>query len=395
MIIEEIQAIFDFIDYLESRKQVLIEKYIPLCEELEELRERKDKLKPDNNYREKRQYDILQEELELKFEPLLTDVYQPITGKLKELGISPRGSILTNIKNNISSFHDDDVARINHYKKKYLSFRNDTSSNFLTLQLVFSDLDESFKELFDYFKDTDDDELEPLEPKTIECSSIEEALKLYNKNPKENIRFVVPLNNTINGLKHSEGNTVISKSSLSELSKLVVQLKEILPTPASESIETSYEEALSRVNALKHLVENEDCYRLFDSPHNQNEAFFQYLFKITCGKSTWDINSEVNNGRGPVDFTISKGAADKTLVEFKLAKSTSLKPNLEHQVGIYKKANNTRNSVIAILHFTDAELKKTKGILDDLGLNGKENVILIDGRKKLSASLVRESNEVL
>src|SRR5690606_41968011 len=110
MIIEEIQAIFDFIDYLESRKQVLIEKYIPLCEELEELREGKDKLKPDNNYREKRQYDILQEELELKFEPLLTDVYQPITGKLKELGISPRGSILTNIKNNISSFHDDDDA---------------------------------------------------------------------------------------------------------------------------------------------------------------------------------------------------------------------------------------------------------------------------------------------
>src|SRR5690606_13807852 len=102
----------------------------------------------------------------------------------------------------------------------------------------------------------------------------------------------------------------------------------------------------------------------------------------------------VNNGRGPVDFSISKGAGDKTLVEFKLAKSTSLKPNLEHQVDIYKKANNTNNAVIAILYFTAAEFNKTKGILDDLGLNGKENVILIDGRKKLSASIVRESNEV-
>src|SRR5690606_37157961 len=144
--------------------------------------------------------------------------------------------------------------KINHYKKKYLSFRNDTNSNFLTLQLVFSDLDESFKELFDYFKDTDDDELEALEANTIECSSIEEALKLYNDNPKENIRFVVPLNNTIDDLKHSEDNTVISKSRLSELSKLIVQLEGILPTPASGSIETSYQEALSRVNTLKHLV---------------------------------------------------------------------------------------------------------------------------------------------
>ena len=55
----------------------------------------------------------------------------------------------------------------------------------------------------------------------------------------------------------------------------------------------------------------------------------------------YDVNREVNNGRGPVDFKVSKGSKDTTLVEFKLASNTKLKKNLENQVEIYKKANCT------------------------------------------------------
>ena len=51
----------------------------------------------------------------------------------------------------------------------------------------------------------------------------------------------------------------------------------------------------------------------------------------------YDVNREVNNGRGPVDFKVSKGSKDTTLVEFKLASNTKLKKNLENQVEIYKK----------------------------------------------------------
>ena len=40
------------------------------------------------------------------------------------------------------------------------------------------------------------------------------------------------------------------------------------------------------------------------------------------------MNREANNGRGPVDFKISMGL-DKTLIEFKLAKSSSLERNME------------------------------------------------------------------
>lgn len=397
MIPEGIQAIFDFIDYLDSRKPVLIKKYIPLCEELEELLERKNKLKPDSNYREKQQYDVLQLELESKFELLKTDVYQPITGKLKDLGIWSGDHAFISVENYISCsttafkncFHDDDVAKVNHYKKKYLSFRNETNSNFLTLQFVFSGLDEALKELFDFFNDTDDDELETLKPKTIECSSIGEALKLYSQNPKENIRFVIPSIDVLHNPTHSKINTVTDSSHLSELSKLIEQIERILPSVASDNIKTSYEEALSRVNFLKQVIENEGCHRIFDDPVNQTESVFQYLFKMICKASKWDINSEVNNGRGPVDFTVSKGAADKTVIEFKLAKNSNLKSNLQYQVEIYKKANNTNKAVIAILYFTDEEFDKLKRILKELELDGEENVVLIDGRNKLSASKVR------
>lgn len=57
--------------------------------------------------------------------------------------------------------------------------------------------------------------------------------------------------------------------------------------------------------------------------------------------SEFDVNREPNYGRGPVDFKASYGAGDKSLIEFKLGSNTQLKRNLEKQVEIYKKANQT------------------------------------------------------
>ena len=42
--------------------------------------------------------------------------------------------------------------------------------------------------------------------------------------------------------------------------------------------------------------------------------------------TAFDVNREVENGRGIVDYTISKGAMDKTLIEFKLASNSKLNP---------------------------------------------------------------------
>lgn len=59
MIPERIQALFEFIDFLDFNKKDLIEIYLPLCNELSLLAEERSQLKPDNNYRDKLRYDIV------------------------------------------------------------------------------------------------------------------------------------------------------------------------------------------------------------------------------------------------------------------------------------------------------------------------------------------------
>ncbi len=103
-----------------------------------------------------------------------------------------------------------------------------------------------------------------------------------------------------------------------------------------------------------------------------------------------DVNREVNNGRGPVDYSVSNGAKDKTLVEFKLASNSKLKMNLENQVKVYEKASGTKQSIKVILYFDNSELSKLTGILRELDLEKDGSIILIDaGNNKPSASNVK------
>ncbi len=149
----------------------------------------------------------------------------------------------------------------------------------------------------------------------------------------------------------------------------------------------SHDEAMRRILHLKHVIENCDGYRLFydgDTPIRR-EADLHILYKLVCYDTIADANSEVNNGRGPVDFKFSNGRKDSTLVEFKLART--LKRNLEKQVDVYKKANQTDRAIKVILFFTDSEESKIHSILNDLGLSGNPDIVLIDGRPdKIQAS---------
>jgi len=74
----------------------------------------------------------------------------------------------------------------------------------------------------------------------------------------------------------------------------------------------------------------------------EREADLQIMFRLTWHGSPLDVNREVNNGRGPVDFKISHGAANATLVEFKLASNRKLEQNLKHQVATYEAATRTK-----------------------------------------------------
>jgi hypothetical protein len=155
----------------------------------------------------------------------------------------------------------------------------------------------------------------------------------------------------------------------------------------------TYKEALERVMYLKQVIENNDGYKIFyiKGKPIKREDDLHIMFRLTWYATTSDVNSEVNNGRGPVDFKISKGKYDKVLVEFKLASNSKLEQNLQHQVDVYKKASQTDKDIKVILYFSAEEKRKVDKILKKLKLENMENVVLIDARKdnKISASNVK------
>ena len=155
---------------------------------------------------------------------------------------------------------------------------------------------------------------------------------------------------------------------------------------------SSFAEALSRVEFLKDVIENKDGYRLFyyKGEPIKREADLQVIYRLTWYSSPFDVNREVNNGRGPVDYTVSFGSKNKALVEFKLASNSKLKMNLENQVKVYEEASDTKKSIKVILYFDDSEYARTMGILKELKLENDKSIVLIDASdNKPSASNVR------
>ncbi|MDG2517379.1 hypothetical protein [Lysobacter soli] len=175
-----------------------------------------------------------------------------------------------------------------------------------------------------------------------------------------------------------------------EVSRLV---REHLEGTAFYTGGNSFTESMARVNFLKNVIEHKDGWRIFyvnGKPITQ-ETHLQLLYRLTWFASRMDVNREVNNGRGPVDYKVSEGSADKTLVEFKLARNNKLKTNLQNQVEVYEKANDTSSSITVILYFTDGEWSRVKKIMRDLKIDKALNIVLIDGRadNKPSASTVK------
>lgn len=165
---------------------------------------------------------------------------------------------------------------------------------------------------------------------------------------------------------------------IDQLQKLVEQLK--AETDFYYTRPNSFDEAMERVMHLKHVIEHCDGYRWFydrDKPIRR-EADLHVLYKLACYDTHADVNSEVNNGRGPVDFKLSNSRKDSTLVEFKLTRT--LKKNLEKQVDVYKDANNTDKAIKVIMFFSEEEEAKTNKILNELGLYGKPGIVVIDAR---------------
>ena len=153
---------------------------------------------------------------------------------------------------------------------------------------------------------------------------------------------------------------------------------------------TSLDEVLHRICFFKHEVEHNDGYRIFYHKGQKHitETNVQTAFRFVWIDTKFDLNREVNNGRGPADFVVSFGSGDKCVIEFKLASNKQLECNLQNQLEIYKEANRTNCGVCVIVFTSDAEYRRMKGILTRLGLDGNPRIVAINAIPKISASKV-------
>lgn len=108
-------------------------------------------------------------------------------------------------------------------------------------------------------------------------------------------------------------------------------------------------------NQFKTLVEDNGLSRLLynSSGTPKHESAAQLLFygiaNSYCDANDIDLTREGNNGRGPVDFKLSRGAADKVIVETKLTSNSQLRHGIEIQLPIYMKQEKTKQAIYLII----------------------------------------------
>jgi hypothetical protein len=191
--------------------------------------------------------------------------------------------------------------------------------------------------------------------------------------------------------KEDHGDEAAKKSSLDVLNSKAIYIIQFgsfvnllaQKTPFYTIPGNTADEALKRIEFLKDIVENKGGYKLFyhkGTPITKEEDI-HILYRLTWFATPSVVSREVNDGRGPVDFKISRGHSDKTLVEFKLASNPQLSRNLQKQLEIYKKASDAEKGYKVIFYFTRQEVNRVNRILKELKMINDPNVILIDARK--------------
>lgn len=188
---------------------------------------------------------------------------------------------------------------------------------------------------------------------------------------------------------------------LTEWLEIQIERIELLcsPLPKQNGFEedNSYKEAHRRIGNLKIWIEDQNGHQILPSDKEIHEDYLQILFKgvNTIAGSSYRFDREVGKERGYVDFIVSKGAADATIVEFKMASNSDLNSNLKHQVPVYKKSNQIDNAITVIFYFSKDERERVISILEKQNRIDDKDIVMIDcSGNKPSASKVRKDEDV-
>lgn len=197
MITPKIKALFQFIEYLHSNIDNFNQNN-GLIKELEQLIGERQKVRSKKTYKDKLKYDEVQAEIETKLKILQGNTANLIKAKAKELNVcnfdnEPNYSfngIETDIHQLKENFSKNDLPEIFKHKQQYIEYRRKTHKTFLSLALFIDKLDKVLKTLFDFFKETEQNEFEAFETKAIQVNDIGEAVKLFQSGKFQ--KFTLP-----------------------------------------------------------------------------------------------------------------------------------------------------------------------------------------------------------
>ena len=196
MITPKIKVLFEFIEYLHSNIDNFNQNN-DLIKQLELLDNERQNVIHKKTFKDKLKYDEVQTEIEKKFKILQDNTANLIKAKAKELKVcnfdnEPNYSfngIELEIQQLKENFNKKDLSEIFKSKQQYIEYRTKTHSTFLSLSIFIDGLDKITKNLFNYFKDTEQNEFEVFETKTIKVKSIEEAIQIFTNKEHKDDRF--------------------------------------------------------------------------------------------------------------------------------------------------------------------------------------------------------------
>jgi hypothetical protein len=120
------------------------------------------------------------------------------------------------------------------------------------------------------------------------------------------------------------------------------------------------------VTEFKRNVEHNGLWQLFynDNDTPRREAIIQRTFQAVaqahCAANNLDLAVEVNAGRGPVDFKVTRGSRARVLVEFKRSMNSKLLQGYRAQVATYAAAEAATDSFYVVIDFGENDHAMTR-----------------------------------
>ncbi|MDM1092094.1 hypothetical protein HX063_04720 [Myroides odoratimimus] len=221
---DRVLEIFKFIDFLYSNINEF-NKYDGVIQECILLREQRNQINPNNNYKLKLKYDEINKKLIDQNEIYEKYRVQPVICKAEEFKVIDSEDVggmsiesnckyaLLDLKNNFSI---EDVDLINEHKEKYIEYRTKVD-NKICLSMFFDHFDSCVKSFFNYFHEViGENKFAGIETEYIEVDSLEQFH--IHSNLGNKVKMTLPFNSFFN-LQSNEKETTDTEIISNEVDK--------------------------------------------------------------------------------------------------------------------------------------------------------------------------------